>query len=86
MLVEENTEASFLWYIWRMPRYLSVCSLDLNTFRAALTILQQQVAELDRLKADYYSEVLLHEEETWDMVMGKVMVRCVNSRFSPRLM
>ncbi|KAF9507368.1 hypothetical protein BS47DRAFT_1488907 [Hydnum rufescens UP504] len=45
---------------------------DLNTFRAALTILQQQVAELDRLKADYYSEVLLHEEETWDMVMGKV--------------
>ncbi|KAF8332710.1 uncharacterized protein EI90DRAFT_690195 [Cantharellus anzutake] len=45
---------------------------DLNSFRAALNLLQQQVAELDRLKADYYSEVLGHEEESWDFVLGKV--------------
>jgi len=40
--------------------------------RESEALFQQQVAELDRLKAEYYSEVLLHEEETWDMVMGKV--------------
>lgn len=47
-------------------------NIDLNSFRAALSVLQQQVAQLDQLKAEYYTEVLAHEEETWDMVMGKV--------------
>ncbi len=45
---------------------------DLNSFRAALNLLQQQVAELDHTKAEYYTEVLTHEEETWDFVLGKV--------------
>ena len=58
-----------------MSRYLLASLLDLDTFRAALSILQHQVSELDRLKADYYGEVLAHEEETWDLVMGKVIVR-----------
>lgn len=62
--------------MWNLCRYLPTSLLDLDTFRAALTILQHQVSELDRLKADYYGEVLAHEEETWDLVMGKVIVRC----------
>ncbi|KAF8322204.1 hypothetical protein DL93DRAFT_2072066 [Clavulina sp. PMI_390] len=45
---------------------------DLNSFRAALATLQKQVQDLDRLKAEYYTEVLTHEEETWDGVMDKV--------------
>ena len=45
---------------------------DLNSFRAALAILQKQVSDLDQLKAEYYTEVLAHEEETWDAALGKV--------------
>ncbi|KDQ07599.1 hypothetical protein BOTBODRAFT_38683 [Botryobasidium botryosum FD-172 SS1] len=45
---------------------------DLNSFRAALTILQAQVNELDRLKGDYYSDVLAHESQVWGQVLGKV--------------
>lgn len=46
--------------------------VDLNSFRRALSVLQSQVDDLDRLKADYYENVLAHEEETWDFVLGKV--------------
>lgn len=46
--------------------------IDLNSFRAALTTLQKQVSDLDQLKAEYYTEVLIHEEETWDAAMEKV--------------
>lgn len=52
-----------------------LCEIDLNSFRAALTTLQKQVSDLDQLKAEYYTEVLAHEEETWDAAMEKV--RCV---------
>ncbi|KZT58808.1 hypothetical protein CALCODRAFT_467901, partial [Calocera cornea HHB12733] len=45
---------------------------DLSSFRAALTQLQAQVDELDRLKAAYYTSVLQAEEETWDFVLSKV--------------
>ncbi|KAG9000993.1 hypothetical protein FRB90_011695, partial [Tulasnella sp. 427] len=45
---------------------------DLNSFRKTLAILQAQVDDLDRLKADYYESVLSHEEQVWDFVLGKV--------------
>ncbi|KAG8862620.1 hypothetical protein FRB96_001179 [Tulasnella sp. 330] len=45
---------------------------DLASFRQALSVLQAQVDDLDRLKADYYEEVLMHEENVWDAVLGKV--------------
>jgi hypothetical protein len=44
----------------------------MNSFRAALTVLQTQIDELDRLKGEYYEQVLAHEEEVWDSVLGKV--------------
>ncbi|KZO93288.1 hypothetical protein CALVIDRAFT_540269 [Calocera viscosa TUFC12733] len=45
---------------------------DLSSFRAALSLLQSQVDELDRLKSEYYTSVLSSEEETWDFVLSKV--------------
>lgn len=45
---------------------------DLNSFRKTLAILQAQVDDLDRLKADYYESVLSHEEQVWDFVLGKI--------------
>ncbi|KAG9002820.1 hypothetical protein FRB94_003623 [Tulasnella sp. JGI-2019a] len=45
---------------------------DLASFRQALSILQAQVDDLDRLKSDYYESVLMHEENVWDAVLGKV--------------
>ncbi|KAG8903198.1 hypothetical protein FRB99_003610 [Tulasnella sp. 403] len=45
---------------------------DLNSFRQTLAILQAQVDDLDRLKAEYYESVMAHEEQVWDFVLGKV--------------
>jgi len=45
---------------------------DLNSFRKALNELQEQVEEIDRLKSDYYHELLQSEEECWKLVMEKV--------------
>jgi hypothetical protein len=45
---------------------------DLQTFRDALAILQQQVNDLDQLKAAHYQEIIEHEEQVWEVVQGKV--------------
>jgi len=45
---------------------------NLQSFREALAILQQQVDELDELKARHYQEIAEHEEEVWDGVQGKI--------------
>ncbi|KAF8528866.1 hypothetical protein BU17DRAFT_37286 [Hysterangium stoloniferum] len=45
---------------------------DLQSFRQALSVLQAEVDELDRLKVAHYNQVLDHEEETWDLIAGKV--------------
>ncbi|KAF8524718.1 hypothetical protein JB92DRAFT_2878836 [Gautieria morchelliformis] len=45
---------------------------DLQSFRQALSILQAEVDELDRLKVSHYNQILDHEEEIWDVVAGKV--------------
>jgi len=47
---------------------------NLQSFREALTILQRQVDELDKLKISHYEEIIEHEEEVWDVVQGKVCV------------
>ncbi|KIP12860.1 hypothetical protein PHLGIDRAFT_97599, partial [Phlebiopsis gigantea 11061_1 CR5-6] len=47
---------------------------NLQTFRAALAVLQRQVDELDDLKSQHYQEIVEHEEEVWDVVQGKVCV------------
>ncbi|CAE6449110.1 unnamed protein product [Rhizoctonia solani] len=47
---------------------------DLNSFRAALATLQAQVNDLDKLKSDYYQQVLEHEQTIWDGVLGNVSV------------
>ncbi|KAI6034042.1 hypothetical protein BKA83DRAFT_26530 [Pisolithus microcarpus] len=47
---------------------------NLQSFREALTVLQQQVNELDALKAQHYQEIMEHEEEVWDVVQAKVCV------------
>ncbi|KAG9119034.1 hypothetical protein FRC07_006161 [Ceratobasidium sp. 392] len=45
---------------------------DLNSFRAALATLQAQVNDLDKLKTEYYQQVLEHEQNIWDGVLGNV--------------
>lgn len=45
---------------------------DLQSFREALSVLQQQVEQLDELRVSHYQEILEHEEEVWDFVQGKV--------------
>ncbi|KAF9008697.1 hypothetical protein BDQ17DRAFT_1348782 [Cyathus striatus] len=47
---------------------------NLQSFREALAVLQQQVDDLDDLKASHYQEIMEHEEEVWDVVQGKVCV------------
>ncbi|KAF5333316.1 hypothetical protein D9611_002206 [Ephemerocybe angulata] len=47
---------------------------NLQTFRQALTVLQQQVDDLDELKANHYLEIVEHEEKVWDVVQTKVCV------------
>ncbi|KAF8232456.1 hypothetical protein L208DRAFT_1397441 [Tricholoma matsutake] len=47
---------------------------NLQTFRDALSILQQQVDDLDELKASHYREIIEHEEQVWEVVQGKVCV------------
>ncbi|CAE6532082.1 unnamed protein product [Rhizoctonia solani] len=49
-------------------------SSDLNSFRVALATLQAQVNDLDKLKSDYYRQVLEHEQNIWDGVLGNVSV------------
>ncbi|KAI0347318.1 hypothetical protein BDW22DRAFT_1351727 [Trametopsis cervina] len=44
---------------------------NLQSFREALAVLQRQVDELDDLKSQHYQEILVHEEEVWDVVQGK---------------
>ncbi|KAG8693653.1 hypothetical protein FRC09_010368, partial [Ceratobasidium sp. 395] len=45
---------------------------DLNSFRTALATLQAQVNDLDKLKSEYYQQVLEHEQNIWDGVLGNV--------------
>lgn len=45
---------------------------DLQSFREALAILQQQVDDLDELKVNHYQEIVEHEEQVWDTVQSKV--------------
>jgi hypothetical protein len=47
-------------------------SLDLQSFREALAVLQRQVDDLDELKVSHYHEIIEHEEEVWDVVQSKV--------------
>ncbi|CAE7068650.1 unnamed protein product [Rhizoctonia solani] len=47
---------------------------DLNSFRTALATLQAQVNDLDKLKSEYYQQVLEHEQSIWDGVLGNVSV------------
>ena len=54
------------------PFKLIMVFADLQSFRQALSILQAEVDELDRLKVSHYNQVLDHEEEVWDVVAGKV--------------
>lgn len=49
-----------------------LCISDLTSFRRALLLLQSQVDDLDRIKADFYQEVLEGEEENWNTIAGKV--------------
>lgn len=49
-----------------------VLYLDLHSFRQALSTLQAELDELDRLKVVHYQQVLDHEQEVWDVVAGKV--------------
>lgn len=55
----------------RLLMWLLTGITDLQSFREALSVLQRQVEELDELRADYYQDVLQHEEEVWDFVQGK---------------
>lgn len=50
----------------------SLDSADLTSFRRALLLLQSQVDDLYRIKAEFYQEVLEGEEENWNTVAGKV--------------
>ncbi|KIJ56535.1 hypothetical protein M422DRAFT_217972 [Sphaerobolus stellatus SS14] len=61
----KQTEAENLNYGRRKHR-------DLQSFRQALSTMQAQIDELDRLKVAHYQEVLDHEEEVWEGVAGKV--------------
>ncbi|KAI0254286.1 hypothetical protein BJV78DRAFT_66134 [Lactifluus subvellereus] len=45
---------------------------NLQTFREALNVLQRQVEDLDQLKARHYEKIIVHEEEVWDVVQGKI--------------
>jgi hypothetical protein len=45
---------------------------DLQSFREALSVLQQQVDDLDELKVNHYQEIVEHEEQVWDSVQSKV--------------
>ena len=56
---------------------------DLNSFRAALNVLQAQVDQLDRLKEDHYREIIEHEEEVWTTVLGKVFINHSCDTFIP---
>jgi hypothetical protein len=59
---------------YRLPRSSRALTytIDLQSFREALAVLQRQVDELDDLKASHYQEILEHEEEVWDVVQNKV--------------
>ena len=63
-----STLQSFYWI--RIP--LTPFTLDLQSFREALTILQRQVDELDELRISHYQEIFEHEQQVWDFVQGKV--------------
>ena len=55
-------------------------SVDLQSFREALSVLQKQVEDLDQLKTRHYAEIIEHEEEVWDVVQGKVRHNQLSSR------
>ncbi|KAJ2933688.1 hypothetical protein H1R20_g3441, partial [Candolleomyces eurysporus] len=44
---------------------------NLQSFREALAVLQQQVDDLDELKVSHYQEIVEHEEQVWDAVQSK---------------
>lgn len=46
--------------------------IDLRSFRQALSTLQAELDDLDRLKVAHYQQVLDHEQEVWDVASGKV--------------
>ncbi|CDZ98045.1 hypothetical protein [Phaffia rhodozyma] len=45
---------------------------DLSSFRKTLGILQSQVDELDKIKGEYYGEVLDGEDEMWEYLLSKI--------------
>lgn len=45
---------------------------DLACFMPLLVEMQQQVVEIEALKADWYHEVLGAEEEMWEYILGKM--------------
>ncbi|KAI0699410.1 hypothetical protein BC835DRAFT_567539 [Cytidiella melzeri] len=47
---------------------------NLQTFREALAVLQRQVDELDDLKSQHYQDIVVHEEEVWDVIQGKTCI------------
>ncbi|KAH9482615.1 hypothetical protein JR316_0004715 [Psilocybe cubensis] len=47
---------------------------NLKNFREALAVLQNQVDQLDQLKASHYQEIIEHEEEVWNVVQNKICV------------
>jgi len=53
---------------------------NMASFKATLVVLQNQVQEIDRLKAEHYREVEDHEQKFADSVQGKVAV-AVRSTF-----
>lgn len=52
--------------------FYHVTPIDLRSFRQALSTLQAELDDLDRLKVAHYQQVLDHEQEVWDVVSGKV--------------
>ncbi|WFD28217.1 hypothetical protein MNAN1_003223 [Malassezia nana] len=47
---------------------------DLNSFRTMLTELQAKVNEMENTKAQHYTDVLEHEDQTWAFLASKVML------------
>ncbi|KAL0949566.1 hypothetical protein HGRIS_009615 [Hohenbuehelia grisea] len=55
---------------------------NLQSFRAALAVLQSQVDDLDDLKAAHYQEIMEHEEEFGNEVQNKASTRRLRPQVS----
>jgi hypothetical protein len=61
-----------IFLLLRMTPLTQLPLPDLQSFRQALSVLQAEVDELDRLKVAHYTQILDHEEQVWDVVSGKI--------------